>query len=234
MVKRRARRPAVAGAAKPTTPKKPQRPQKPPPAALPEPPRTFHLGTVAGATTGKWIDTWKERMPHVPIEVIPLDPRAQLDRLATGSLDAALVRLPVDGEAFHVIRLYDETPVVVAAADSHLMAAEELAASDLEGETLFVPADDVLGTLDLPGTIAASGPQIEHTADAIATAASGVGIVIVPMSLARLHHRKDADYRPLRDGPASSVALVWPQGRTTADVETFVGIVRGRTARSSR
>jgi hypothetical protein len=54
------------------------------------------------------------------------------------------------------------------------------------------------------------------------------------MSLARLHHRKDADYRPLRDAPASSVALAWLAGRTTPEVEAFVGIVRGRTPNSSR
>ena len=62
----------------------------------------------------------------------------------------------------------------------------------------------------------------------------GVGIVIVPMSLARLHHRKDVEYRPLRDGPSSTVALAWDADRTTPAVDAFVGIVRGRTANSSR
>jgi DNA-binding transcriptional LysR family regulator len=71
-------------------------------------------------------------------------------------------------------------------------------------------------------------------ADAIATAATGTGIVIVPMSLARLHHRKDADHRPLVDGPVSTVALAWRRENTTPDVETFIGIVRGRTSNSSR
>ena len=60
------------------------------------------------------------------------------------------------------------------------------------------------------------------------------GIVVVPMSLARLHRRKDADYRPLIDGPSSTVALAWVAERSTAAVETFVGIVRGRTPNSSR
>ena len=56
----------------------------------------------------------------------------------------------------------------------------------------------------------------DDTEEAIAIVASGVGVVIVPMSLARLHHRKDADYRPLRDGPASTVALAWPADGTIA------------------
>lgn len=196
-----------------------------------EAPRTFRLGVVPGATPGKWIDAWKQRMPHVPLELVPIDVAAQ--RAAIDKLDAALVRLPLTDPSLHIIPLYDEVPVVVAAADSHLMAVEELTAADLEGEVVIPLSDDVLGALDLPGTLPATFPPLP-TNEAIATAASGVGVVIVPMSLARMHRRKDADHRRLRGGPESTVALVWPRERTTPDVDTFVGIVRGRTANSSR
>ena len=54
------------------------------------------------------------------------------------------------------------------------------------------------------------------------------------MSLARLHHRKDITSRLLTDGPVSPVALAWPEGETPPLVEAFIGIVRGRTANSSR
>lgn len=201
------------------------------PAPESDEPRTFRLGVVAGATPGKWIDAWKERMPRVPLELVPIavtDQRAAID-----DLDAALVRLPLDDGALHVIALYDEVPVVVASVDSHLLAAEELTVADLDGEVVIGLVDDAFGPLDLPGTVPAAFAALP-TEDAIATAASGVGIVVVPMSLARLHHRKDAEYRVLADGPTSTVALAWPRERTTIDVETFVGIVRGRTANSSR
>lgn len=194
-------------------------------------PRIFRLGVVPGATPGKWIDAWKQRMPQVPLELVAIEVDGQ--RAAVDELDAALVRLPLTDPALHIIPLYDEVPVVVAAADSHLMAADELTRSDLEGEVVIPLIDDVLGRLDLPGTVAASFAALP-THEAIATAASGAGIVIVPMSLARVHHRKDADHRRLADGPHSTVALVWRRERTTPDVETFVGIVRGRTANSSR
>lgn len=201
------------------------------PQPEPEAPRTFRLGAVPGATPGKWIDAWKQRMPRVPLELVPIEVAAQ--REALDAIDAALVRLPLTDESLHIIPLYDEVPVVIAAVDSHLMAAEELSAADLEGEVVIGLSDDVLGPLDLPGTLPAAFAALP-TGEAIATAASGVGIVIVPMSLARLHHRKDADHRVLVGGPTSTVALVWPRDRTTPDVETFVGIVRGRTANSSR
>jgi DNA-binding transcriptional LysR family regulator len=201
------------------------------PAPEPEAPRVFRLGTVAGATPGRWIDAWKQRMPHVPLELVPIEVASQ--RTALDEVDAALIRMPLADDALHIITLYDEVPVVVAAIDSHLLAADELAATDLAGEVLIGVLDDALGPLALPGTTAATFAPLSAE-DAIATAATGVGIVILPMSLARLHHRKDADYRVLADGPVSTVALAWPRERTTADVETFVGIVRGRTTNSSR
>ena len=194
--------------------------------------RTFRLGVVPGATPGKWVDIWKQRMPRVTIELVPIEVSEQ--RATIEELDAALVRRPIDdADELHVIPLYDEVPVVVASAESHLMAADELTADDLAGEVLITPLDDVLGPLELP-TVAPNFPPLQTTADAIATAATGVGIVIVPMSLARLHQRKDAGYPPLVEGPTSSVGLAGLRDRTTEDVETFIGIVRGRTARSSR
>lgn len=170
-------------------------------------------------------------MPHVTIELVPIEPETQ--RAAVDELDAALIRLPLIDDSLHLITLYDEVPVVVASAESHLMAADHLSADDLVGEVLITPRDDVLGPLDLP-TVAARFDPIETTADAIATVATGVGIVVVPMSLARLHQRKDVGYRPLLAGPTSTIALAWPRGRTTPDIEMFVGIVRGRTSNSSR
>lgn len=65
--------------------------------------------------------------------------------------------------------------------------------------------------------------------------AAGIGVLVVPQSLARLHHRKDLTYRPVTDAPESRVALSWPQADTTPDlVEEFIGIVRGRTVNSTR
>ncbi len=193
--------------------------------------RSFRLGAIPGATPGKWIDTWKQRMPHVPLELVPISVAGQ--REALQDLDAALVRLPIEDAELHVIPLYEELPVVVASVDSHLLAADELDAADLDGEGLLRSEEDVLA-LDLPGTTAAVAGAVPTTADLIATVATGVGIAVVPMSLARLHHRKDVEYRVLRGGPVSTVAFAWTREPENDYVAVFVGIVRGRTANSSR
>ena len=64
--------------------------------------------------------------------------------------------------------------------------------------------------------------------------AAGVGVLVVPQSLARLHHRKDLTYRPIVDAPTCPVALAIPEGEQSALVAEFIGIVRGRKPNSSR
>lgn len=64
--------------------------------------------------------------------------------------------------------------------------------------------------------------------------AANIGVLVVPQSLARLHHRRDLTYRPVTDAPQSDIALSWREDATTDMVEDFIGIVRGRTVNSSR
>ncbi|KQR21533.1 transcriptional regulator [Microbacterium sp. Leaf151] len=220
-------RPPSPSPARAKTPKR-DRPEPPPR----EEPRDFVLGAVPGATPGKWIGLWRERMPHVTLVLREIDVADQ--RTVFDDVDAALVRLPIDApDDLHLIPLYDEQPVVVMSADADLTAGDEIELADLAGEVVIVPADDVLG-INVPDAVSPAFTAPADTAEAIATVAAGVGVVIVPMSLARANRRRDVEYRVLRDGPVSRVALAWLRDRTTPDVEAFVGIVRGRTARSSR
>lgn len=216
-----------------TRPAKKKSATAPPAAVVVEFPASFRLGMIPGATPGKWIDTWRERVPQSTIELVALSVADQRGAVSSGEVDAALIRLPIEREGLNVIPLYDEVSVVVASADSHLTAADDLELADLEGEVVIVPQDDVL-QCEVPGSLSPRFAAPVDTAEAIATVAAGVGIVIVPMSLARQHHRKDTAYRVLRDGPISSVALAWRAGDENPAVSTFMGIVRGRTANSSR
>ncbi|MDV7101206.1 LysR substrate-binding domain-containing protein [Gordonia amicalis] len=82
-----------------------------------------------------------------------------------------------------------------------------------------------------PGTAVEHRP--ETTGDAIELVAAGIGVLLVPQSLARLHHRKDLVFRPVTDAPTGTVGLLWP-APTTELADEFIGIVRGRKATSSR
>jgi LysR substrate binding domain len=73
---------------------------------------------------------------------------------------------------------------------------------------------------------AAFAPAATRT-EAIELVAAGVGLLVVPQSLARLHHRRDLTYRPLANSPGSGVGLAWPDTENTELMEEFIGIVRG-------
>ncbi|MFC8675360.1 LysR substrate-binding domain-containing protein [Streptomyces griseorubiginosus] len=193
---------------------------------------SFRLAYVPGVTPAKWVRIWQERLPDIPLELLQVTASEASDVLRDGRADAGLVRLPVDRTVFSAIPLYTETTVVVVPKDHVVTAAEEITLDDLSDEVVVHPLDDVIGWEQPPGEPAFERPAT--TADAIELVAANIGVLVVPQSLARLHHRRDLTYRPVTDAPESAVALAWPEDATTDLVEDFIGIVRGRTVNSSR
>ena len=141
----------------------------------------------------------------------------------------ALVRLPVDTADLHCVRLYDELPVAVGGRDHLISAAPEVILDDLVDEQLVRPHSSgwrpAVDQLDWP-------PMTEE--EAIEAVAGGTGLVLVPMSIARLYQRKDVVHRVVTDLPPTTIALVWLRERDDEATQAFVGVVKGRTANTSR
>jgi DNA-binding transcriptional LysR family regulator len=192
----------------------------------------FRLAYAPGVTPAKWVNVWTERMPGVPIALVAAPADEVVGLLRDGGADAGFVRLPIDRDGLSVIPLYVETTVVMVPKDHAVAAADEVATADLVDDEVLHPLDDTIEWTVRPGLPAFSRPAT--TAEAVELVASGTGLLLVPQSLARLHHRRDLTYRPVPDAPQSQVALAWPTDATTDLVEDFIGIVRGRTANSSR
>jgi DNA-binding transcriptional LysR family regulator len=183
-------------------------------------------------TPTKWVRIWNERLPEIPLTLVAVTAAEASDVLRGGGADAGFVRLPIDRTDLSAIPLYTETTVVVIPKDHIAAAVDEVSAEDLADEIVLHPLDDTLDWERPPGRPANERPAT--TADAVELVAAGVGLLVVPQSLARLHHRKDLTYRPVTGAPESRVALSWPEEATTDMVEDFIGIVRGRTVNSSR
>ncbi|WP_217169509.1 LysR substrate-binding domain-containing protein [Streptomyces sp. AC512_CC834] len=197
-----------------------------------EAPPSFRLAYVPGVTPDKWVRIWNERLPDVPLSVTRVPAAGAAGVLLAGDADAGVVRLPVDRTVLSAIPLYTETTVVVIPKDHLVTAADEVGVEDLADEIVLHPLDDVLDWDGLPGRPALERPAT--TADAVELVAAGIGVLLVPLSLARLHHRRDLTYRTVTDAPESGVALSWPEDAHTDRVEDFIGIVRGRTVNSTR
>lgn len=196
---------------------------------MPARPDPLRIGFVTGSTPDKWARHWRERRRET-LQLVPVTQAEQLDGVLDGSLDMALVRLPVDRDGLNCVRLYDEVQVAIASHEHVLAAADdEVTTADLVDEQLVRPHASgwrpTADQLDWP-------PMSEQ--DAIETVAAGPGIVIVPMSIARLHQRKDVVTRVVTDLEPTTIALVWKIERDDEVTQTFVGVTKGRTANSSR
>lgn len=190
------------------------------------------VGYIPGGTPAKWARHWAQRHPQVPLELATIPAAEAANAVRAGSVDAAVLRLPTDTSGLAVIPLYAETTVAVVPGDHLLSAADEITVADLADEPRLVPLDDVVDWPDAPGELVAHRP--ENTSAAVDLVAAGAGVLIVPQSLARLHHRKDVTYRPIADAPTCAVALAVPEGPQSALVDDFIGVVRGRKPGSSR
>lgn len=176
---------------------------------------SLSVGFVPGVTPDKWFGRWRERNPRVPLDGFEVDADRQLEILCLGQADLSFVRLPADALDAHIIPLYVEQPVIVAAQHHEIALFDTVDVTQIDEPFLD------------PATVGGEAMAIE-------LAASGAGLVIVPMSIARRYSRKDAVFRPISGVAETRIALAWLVANDSELIEEFVGIVRGRTANSSR
>ncbi|MCH1884108.1 LysR family transcriptional regulator substrate-binding protein [Agrococcus sp. ARC_14] len=175
----------------------------------------FRLGGVPGVTPAKWLRVWRERVPDVPAQLVSIDEADAVLALQDGRVDAVLARLPVAGEGLHIVRLYDELPVVVAAKGHPIVAFETVTTADLDGEPMLEQGELTLAQL-------------------LETVAAGAGVAIVPMSVARALSGPDTRQRVVTDLPPTTIALVWLEAADSPLHQELIGIARGRKPGSSR
>ncbi|MCW1803985.1 LysR substrate-binding domain-containing protein [Brachybacterium sp. NBEC-018] len=177
----------------------------------------LRVGFVPGVEPDRFVRRWRTGRRAAYLEVVPVPLSGQRRALAEGEVDMCFVRLPLDAaEDLHVVALWEERPAIVVGDENVLSLHEEISLADLEGETEIPAAHE------------------DDAADRVAVVATGVGFTRLPLSLARLHHRKDTRQIPLVDAEPTRIALVWPRAADDELRQEFVGVVRGRTSRSSR
>lgn len=184
-----------------------------------------------------------EATEHAPIERkdVPENPFAHMSIVRPDREPAS-----ADGEKYHSIRLYEELPVVILPVDHVLTVLDEVPVEELAEEFLLQPASNIPAYEEVSrawresaGRIVPEGLTDKETIELVA---AGVGLYIVPMSIARFYHRKDLTYRPVAGLDLYPVHLVWPRApkgeprseELEALLQDFIGIVRGRTATSER
>jgi len=179
-------------------------------------PDALRVGYVPGVTVSKWARVWGERYPGDALELVGVPQAEQEAALRDGRVDMCFVRLPIDPDGMHAIPLYRELPVVVVPKDHPIALFEQVGAAELADERMQDATD------------------IDALADTVELVAAVGGAAVMPHSLARLHHRKDLVYRTVMGVPETQIALAWPVDLERDTIEDFIGVVRGRTAQSTR
>lgn len=172
------------------------------------------IAFVPGVSPAKWARVWRERFPSVELRLRPIGADDVDDALAD-EVDMVFARVPVS-DAHNAIPLWTETAVVAMPKDSPLAELAEVDLADAEVHVVDagpVPAD-IDATLDL----------VE----------ANVGVAVLPQSLFRAASRKDLVGRPLMGASGTQIVLVWRDQDASDLTEEFIGVVRGRTANSSR
>lgn len=205
------------------------------------------IGFVPGIMPGKWFGRWQERYSSIaPLTEVALGESRGLDALDAFA-DMVILRAEDepgarDKKKYHAIELYREQLVVILPKDHLLTVLDEVPVEDLTEEFLLQDPQEVPEWAEASAEHRALNPrqlpQMRHRKDAVELVAAGIGLLVVPLSVARFYHRKDLTHRPLTGLDERPVLLCWKREFREEDREAifqdFVGITRGRTAASNR
>ncbi|MGK2957174.1 MAG: LysR family transcriptional regulator [Acidimicrobiales bacterium] len=146
-------------------------------------------------TTGRWLvlpllTTMSEQHPQVRMSVLEGNTTALLPQLLAGSIDLAVVNLPVTDPDVVVTRLFEEDLILVAPTDHPLAAYKEVTVQDLAAHDLLLPPQGASIRIELDRVAKEAGVKLRAKAelDGLRLIASlafdGFGAAVLPSSAA--------------------------------------------------
>ncbi|MHA6631227.1 LysR family transcriptional regulator [Pseudonocardia sichuanensis] len=193
--------------------------------------RVGFLGSAANEQTQQIIADFVERRPGWRVDMRQgswSDPTAGL---GTGTVDVALLRLPLpDEESWRVEVLLTEPRCVVLPSTHHLADRTEIAFRELREEP-FVAAPEATGPWrdywlaveERRGSRPRIGAVTEYPDDWLSAIANGYGIALAPESSTRYYRRPGVVFVPVTGVGPSRVGVVWnPADDSNPVIQDFV------------
>src|SRR5215472_8533790 len=193
--------------------------------------RVGFMSSAANEATQQIIAAFARRRPRWRVDMQQAawsDPTAGL---ASGDVDAALLRLPFPGQDdVRIEVLLTEPRWVVLPAAHPLAARDQICFSDLWDEPFIAaPAetgwwrDYWLATDERQGHPVRIGAVTDQPETWLTAIANGDGIALAPQSAARYYARPGITYRPVTGISPSKVCIAWsPANDTNAVVQDFI------------
>jgi len=153
-------------------------------------------------------------LPKLKLFLVEEKTEQLLDQLKNGTLDAAIIALPVHGEQLQTLPLFEDEFLLAVHAKHHLAERKHVDQSDLEGEPLLLLEEG--HCLRNHALVVCSLMQTGEVQDFRATSletlrqmvASSIGITLIPKIAVQKH--KDISYIPFTaPAPSRTIVLVW-------------------------
>jgi DNA-binding transcriptional LysR family regulator len=192
--------------------------------------RVGFLASAANEATPSIIAAFDVRRPGWRVDMRQAAWSNPTAGLASGDVDAALVRLPFPGQERWRMQVLLTEPRCVALPSAHRLSTRESIAFEDLWDELFVAApvetgpwrDYWLAVDQRPGE-PRIGAVTEHPDDWLSAIANGYGVALAPESAARFYARPGVTYRPLTGVPPTQVAIAWsPADDANPVVQDFV------------
>ncbi|WP_329335589.1 LysR substrate-binding domain-containing protein [Streptomyces sp. NBC_01352] len=178
-------------------------------------PRRLVVGFRAGIVVTHAVRAFGAAHPDVDVQARRVEWDDQERLILDGSVDLAYLRRPIDERGLKLLPLYTETRVAMLPADHRLAGKPELASADLAGETWLRYLDP--RPHDLP---------IRTIEEKFERVAGGLGITLVPRSVAEQYSRPDITYVPVRDAEPDQVILAWEASRRSPLITAFAEVAQ--------
>lgn len=194
------------------------------------------VGFVSGLAFGglpEFVRTFRERFPHVAVELLELTAAEQEQALRENRIDVGFVLLPVRDPSLAREALW-RAPLMVALPSGHPLAARErVRIEDLRGEDfVFFPRhvraayfDQVMAMC----TKAGFQPRIVQEAIEVPTlislVAAGIG-VFLPITFFSKLALPGVTYRPLENAPIVEIDAAWRRDDASPVVAQFLAVGR--------
>jgi DNA-binding transcriptional LysR family regulator len=187
----------------------------------------FDATAVVAAT--RFVRAFRASHPLIELDLLSLSWGEGVGELADGSVDVAIVRLPVNDVTLSFQAVFQEARVAVLNAQHPLARRTTLTLEELRGETLVLPrgthggwAGDIALAPRLTDAARAAAPAAASVEEMIIRVAASHDVGVMPASLAESLRHAGFAHVPLVDAPPSEVALCWRREGAVALVRSFV------------
>lgn len=184
--------------------------------------------TTVVATTG-FVRAFRASYPQIELDLHSLAWGEGAGSLTAGSVDVAIVRLPLDDVTLSCQPVFREARVAVVNAQHPLAARATLTLADLHGEALVLPRGtqggwdaELAAASALTDAARSAPPAAASVEELIIRVAACNGVGVLPESLGESLRHAGFAHVPVSDAPPSVVALVWRRGGAIAPVRRFV------------